>query len=213
MTLEQIKTLGGGFDVSHHNVDDRGTPIDWQAAKTAGYQFVLIKASDGASFADPRFAENVAGARAAGFAVGAYHFLRPGKDAAAQATHFLAQVTAVGIQNLDLGAAVDVEGPDDDPGAWTRISRQTRLLKVQHCLTPVEAAFPDPALIYCIPQWWAHNLGSDTDFSAHPHWAASPSSIPDLRGTTWAAWTLWQFKFTGTVPGVGFKSVDLDRTA
>ncbi len=212
MNQDEIRALGVGMDVSHHNVDNRGAPIDWDAVLAAGFKFVLIKATDGETYVDPQFANNVNGAAAAGLVVGAYHFLRPGHDAGIQAASFLAQVDAVGRENLPLGAAVDVEDPDDDPGSWQRIDRATRILKVAHWLEPVEAIFPDLPLIYCIPHWWALEFGTEGDFSGHPLWAASPSGTPDLRGTTWQNWTVWQFNFTGTVPGIGHKSVDLDRT-
>ena len=212
MNREEIRALGVGVDVSHHNVDGRGAPLDWNAVLAAGFKFAIVKATDGVGFVDPAFADNVNGAVAAGITVGAYHFLRPGEDAAAQADLFLAQVDAVGTENLALGAAVDVEDPDDDPGAWDRIPHATRILKVQHWLQPVEAVFPDRPLIYCIPHWWAQRFGLAGDFSGHPLWAASPGRTPDLSGTTWQEWTIWQFKFIGTVPGIGVKSVDLDRT-
>ncbi|MCW3096932.1 MAG: lysozyme [Chthonomonadaceae bacterium] len=212
MNREEIRALGAGVDVSHHNVDGRGAPIDWVAVLPAGFKFALVKATDGAGFVDPEFSANVHGAVAAGLVVGAYHLLRPGEDAVAQANLFLAQVRAVGIENLALGAAVDVEDPDDDPGAWDRISHSVRLLKVQHWLKPVEAVFPDRPLIYCIPHWWAQHFGLAADFSGYPLWAASPNQTPDLSGTTWQEWTIWQFNFIGTVPGIGVKSVDLDRT-
>jgi lysozyme len=209
---DEIRALGVGVDISHHNVDNRGAAIDWNAVLAAGFKFALVKATDGPNFVDPQFVNNVQGAVAAGLVVGAYHFLRPGADAAAQAASFLAQVDAVGVENLALGAAVDVEDPDDDPGAWNRIPNETRILKVSHWLQPVEAVFPDKPLIYCIPHWWAQMFGTAGDFSGHPLWAASPGGTPNLHGTTWTEWTIWQFNFFGTVPGLGFKSVDLDRT-
>ena len=58
-----------GIDISSHNGD-----IDFGALKQAGIDFVLIKASEGSSFKDPRFYTNIARARKAGLKVSAYHF-------------------------------------------------------------------------------------------------------------------------------------------
>jgi GH25 family lysozyme M1 (1,4-beta-N-acetylmuramidase) len=205
---------GIGVDVSHHNVDDRGASIDWNAVKVAGYSFAFIKASDGATYRDPKFLESVQGALNAGLAVGAYHFLRPGPQADAQAANFLAQITAAGGAGFfKLGAAVDVEDPDDDPGSWNPLSQEDRVAKVEHWLSLVEPVFGSKATIYCIPQWWAQKLGSVDALADNPLWAASPGRDPSVDGTQWSEYAIWQYSFIGTVPGIGHKSVDLDRAA
>lgn len=65
--------------------------IDWKQVREAGISFVFIKASQGSSLEDPKFAENVQGAKAAGLLVGAYHFLGAASAAAArqEAKHFV----------------------------------------------------------------------------------------------------------------------------
>ena len=42
-----------GVDVSHHQGG-----IDWRALRASGVRFAYIKATEGAHFRDPRFAEN-----------------------------------------------------------------------------------------------------------------------------------------------------------
>lgn len=89
-----------GIDVSHHQ-----GAIDWQAAAADGVRFAWIKATEGGDWVDPRFAENWAGAGAAGVPRGAYHFFtfcRPGAD---QAAHFLATLPP----GSALPPAVDLE--------------------------------------------------------------------------------------------------------
>jgi lysozyme len=203
---------GIGVDVSHHNVDDRGAPIDWNAVKAAGFSFALIKASDGASYRDPKFLENVLGAKNAGLEIAAYHFLRPTTQAIDQANNFLAQINAAGGPDVfTIGTAVDVEDPDDAPGSWNPLSQQERIDKAGHWLQAVEPTFDFKPMIYCIPGWWARNFGLAGDFSDHPLWAASPGADPDLTGTTWASYAVWQYSFIGSVAGIGHKSVDLNR--
>lgn len=78
---------GAGFDiaidVSHHQ-----GAIDWLRVREAGILIAMIKATEGATFVDPRFfAANRAQAVHAGIAVIPYHFLRPGR-VAEQVKHF-----------------------------------------------------------------------------------------------------------------------------
>lgn len=91
------------LDISRYQ-DARG-PIDWQRVAAAGIAAVYVKATEGTTYVNPSLAGDVAGARGAGFEVGAYHFLRGG-DGSAQADHFLATVAGL---DLTLPAAVDVE--------------------------------------------------------------------------------------------------------
>lgn len=60
-----------GIDISAHN----GT-IDFGKVKKAGYDFVIIKATEGTDFKDSMFSDNLRRAREAGLKVGAYHFFR-----------------------------------------------------------------------------------------------------------------------------------------
>lgn len=76
------------IDVSAHQ-----GAIDWAAVPVPA----IVKATEGRTFTDPRFAENLAGAIGAGKLFGVYHFLTSTSDGAAQATHFL---DTVGFRSL-----------------------------------------------------------------------------------------------------------------
>ena len=76
-----------GVDVSHHQ-----GPIDWRAVAGDGVAFAYVKASQGSRNQDPLFAANWQGARAAGLAVGAYHYFTFCRSGSAQAANFLAAV-------------------------------------------------------------------------------------------------------------------------
>ncbi|MBR2154153.1 MAG: glycoside hydrolase family 25 protein [Bacteroidaceae bacterium] len=61
-----------GIDVSNHQGE-----ISWSdVARDKNIRFVYIKASEGATFKDGRYKENVKGARKNGILVGSYHFIR-----------------------------------------------------------------------------------------------------------------------------------------
>lgn len=64
-----------GVDVSHWQGD-----IDFEALKRQGYEFAMIKATQGTWFVDPKLSQNVARCEAAGMAHGLYHFLDPVQD-------------------------------------------------------------------------------------------------------------------------------------
>jgi lysozyme len=58
-----------GIDVSENN-----GVVDWQAVKNAGIEFAIIRSSYGKNSKDEMFSRNVAGAKAVGLKVGAYHY-------------------------------------------------------------------------------------------------------------------------------------------
>ena len=64
-----------GVDVSHWQGD-----IDFEQLRRQGYEFAMIKATQGTWFVDPKLSQNVARCEAAGMAHGLYHFLDPVQD-------------------------------------------------------------------------------------------------------------------------------------
>ncbi|QKE85656.1 GH25 family lysozyme [Arthrobacter sp. NEB 688] len=93
-----------GIDVSAHQ-----GPVDWAAVAADDVDAVYLKASEGGTFEDPRFAENWAGARAAGLEVGAYHFFTLCKDGDEQARNLLGRLREVGADDTALPPVVDLE--------------------------------------------------------------------------------------------------------
>lgn len=94
-----------GLDVSHHQ-----GAIAWPTVQNEGFAFAYVKATEGATYRDPRFLANVREAHAAGLAVGAYHFFTFCRGGADQAANVLAVVTADdAAPALSLPLAVDVE--------------------------------------------------------------------------------------------------------
>ena len=52
-------------------------PVNWAAVKAAGISFAFVKSTESTGYVNPYYARDVAGARAAGVVVGAYHFAQP----------------------------------------------------------------------------------------------------------------------------------------
>jgi hypothetical protein len=116
-------------DVSHHDRDRRGAPLDWRAitATTGQGEVMCARASYGDPnvFAPPtrHFAEFMAGAAAAGYSCrGGYHNLIRGDAAsiARQVDHFRRQLDLHGTE----WAMADIEPYDElrDNGLWPRWS-------------------------------------------------------------------------------------------
>lgn len=72
-----------GIDISHHN-----KTIDFNKVKASGIDTVIIKATEGGSYIDPKFLEHYNSAKNKGFNIGFYHFLYEESDPIRQAEFF-----------------------------------------------------------------------------------------------------------------------------
>jgi GH25 family lysozyme M1 (1,4-beta-N-acetylmuramidase) len=200
-----------GIDVSHWQ-----NTIDWRkVADSEKADFVIVKATEGKRYVDPKFATNVAGAAAEGLTVGAYRVATPKAetaDARAEADHFLAVAAP---QRGHVISALDIELSHVPNGmkagtleAWTKawMLRVTNRLGVR-------------PMLYGSVSMFADKLGNSTWFAdnGYPLWLArwGPITYP-LPANNWqgAGWTVWQWDVTGpgTVPGIT-TSIDRDRYA
>lgn len=90
-----------GLDLSAHN-----GVVDFESVRSSGVDFVILKASEGATVRDRRFADNMARALKSGLRVGAYHFFRFDVPGHLQALNFQ---DAVRGRRLDFPLIIDVE--------------------------------------------------------------------------------------------------------
>ena len=204
-TPSATPTTLDGIDVSYH----QGT-IDWSQVAAAGKRFAFVRASAGTLTADPAHATNRAGARAAGLAVGSYHYANPDtapNDASNEASWFLQNAT---IGSGDLIPELDFEVSNGlDPAALTAWA--------QTWLSQVSAATGVRPIIYTNANFWSTSI-ADTDWFARNGytvlWIANwtTANAPTVPAGNWGAsgWTFWQHSSTGTVPGIS-GPVDLDR--
>jgi lysozyme len=189
-------TTTSGVDVSYHN----GT-INWTQVKNAGYEFAIIRISDGTGFHDPQFATNWAGAHAAGLVRGIYQFFRPSEDVAAQADMVIAAVATPAPG--DLPPVIDVE-------ATGNLSPAGVAAKVRTWVDRVKAATGIDPIIYTGKFFWRDQVGGPTSFAGNPLWIAQYTTLcPDLT-SPWNTWAFWQYSETGKVPGIS-GGIDLDR--
>ncbi len=130
-----------GIDVSNH----QGL-IDWRRVAADDVSFAIIKATEGGDWVDKSFARNIAAARKAGLAVGAYHFFTFCRPALEQAKNFIATVPS--DESL-LPPVVDIEFHGNCP---ERPSPEELHADLTAFLEPVEAHFGKPAIIYLIDE-------------------------------------------------------------
>jgi hypothetical protein len=147
---------------------------------TAGLGFVMVKATEGTGYVNPRHAAQVAHARAAGLVVGHYHFARPG-SVTAQAAYFLQHA---GTQAGDV-LALDWEDagvPDQDKDTW-----------IKHVQS---SAAHHRVLLYCNRDFWLNR--DHTSFCGDGLWIADPGA-PAGHPRVSHAWTFHQYSSSGGV--------------
>ncbi len=177
--------------------------IDWGKVKAAGYDFAMIKATQGRGegaatrllrrFTDGKFKRNIEAAAKAGLAYGVYHYMTAQSEyeAMEEAEYFCA-VIAPYRKHITLWAAVDVESEmylsDIAPGTLTEIVKQFMLTVKKRGFKPmlytnpnyIKYRFPDGA------------FDGDEIWLAH-YGVAKPMAVPNTR--------IWQ-KGTDRVSGV-----------
>lgn len=190
-----------GIDVSYAQ-----GKIDWAGAAAEGVEFAMVKASQGrlladpdsGPFPDPRFAENVRGASAAGIPVGVYHYLCAGttEEAEAEADFFLG-VIAPYRKQISLWAVCDAEEEKYLPR-----DRETLGALVDAFLTRVAAAGWKP-MLYSNPDFLTYRL---PDMRRYDLWLAYWGTT-EARALSYDP-KIWQY---GTDAVANMRVVDVNR--
>lgn len=156
--------------------------IDWGTIKGIGANFAYIDASASASARDPRFTENLRGARQAGLQAGALHRYDPCQPADVQAANF---VTTVPRDPDLLPPAVELDTTGDS------------------CLIPVSDAKVESELMTFLNQLETHTgrptilkltekFEDEYGIAARIDrnlWLVSDRFQPDYAGRPWTMWT------------------------
>lgn len=191
-----------GVDVSSH----QGS-IDWQAVAADGIDFAIVRAgnrgyTEGALYADERFAENIDGAAAAGLDTGVYFFsqaITP-EEAREEADFVLEQLAG---RNLSLPVTFDHEPVSDSTGRANNLAGTELAACARAFCERIEQAGYD-TMIY----------GNKQDI------ARFGASVPDDRPVWFAEYdvaqptgqfdfVMWQYTNGGTVAGIP-TNVDLN---
>jgi lysozyme len=172
-----------GVDVSAHQGQ-----IDWDALSRSNVRFAYIKATEGTSYVDPRFAANWRGAGHAGIRQGAYHRFSICRSPQAQANNFF---RAVPRTYGALPPAVDVENMDGC-GSHSVNARD----QIEDFLDLLEHHYGVRPILYVTRQF------HEAHASAFPHerfWLRSLYAAPDFRA---GQWVIWQHHEAARRPGI-----------
>ncbi len=178
-----------GIDVSHHN-----GIINWK--QVPDVEFVYIKATEGATYVDPLYLQNIRGARARKFRVGAYHYFRTTSSVQKQFENYQKHVKK---SDIDLIPIVDVE----ECKKWSAtqfqdsLMRFIQLVKSHYGKAPMIYSVNTFYNKYCVPRFNNYHLmigryGNDKPF---------------IKGK--GTYTIWQKSQTGKLSGIP-KCVDVD---
>ena len=188
-----------GIDVSKFQGD-----IDWNAVASSGVKFAWIKATEGGDRADERFQANWTGAKAAGVAHGAYHFVywcRPPMEEMA----FFEQNAPV--EDDALPPVLDVEATPTSKTCHRHLTQEGAIADMRVMLQEMERHYGKRPVIYTTVDFYEAIL-SDGAFSDYPIWVRSTKHHPAVKYGS-RAWAFWQYQSDGQTPGIN-GNVDRD---
>ena len=176
-----------GVDVSHYQGE-----ISWEVLAAEDLDFAYIKATEGSSFVDDRFAQNWEESSKTTLYTGAYHFFSFDSAGATQAAHYIATVGELSGRLLPV---VDVEYYGDK---WTNPpEKETVVKELQDMLSILEEEYGKKPMLYTTYEVYYKYLAED--FREYPLWIRNVYFSPDvdMRGD----WTMWQYSDTETLNG------------
>lgn len=200
-----------GVDVSHYQGD-----IDWNVLSQENIRFAYIKATEGSSHVDNRFAKNWQAARETDLAVGAYHFFSFDSPGESQAANFIQCVEQATVSERSTQAetaeqtavlsmlppVVDVEyygdkkiNPPVPEAVQTELQTFLNLIEDHYGKTPV---------IYSTEEVWDRYLKGH--FDSYPLWIRNVYTYPAND----ADWTFWQYSNRHRLQGYSGEEVYID---
>jgi GH25 family lysozyme M1 (1,4-beta-N-acetylmuramidase) len=188
----EVRICAPGATVAGVDVSEFNGTVNWPAVKQAGNAFGIARISDSLSRADPTFATNWNGIKAAGMIRGAYQFFRPSQSASAQAQRVIDAVGRLGPG--DLPAILDAEERSGRSNAEIIAGMRT-------WLDLVEKGTGKRPIIYTADFFWS-TLSGTAEFAAYPLWVANYQVTCPFVPSTWNKWLMWQTGDTGRVPGI-----------
>lgn len=188
LTGRERTPLLAGFSVHGIDVSAYQGRIDWAEVARHAVRFAFIKASEGGSLQDPRFARNWRAARAAGICRGAYHYFRPERSGAEQARLF---IRTVPLGPGDLPPVLDVEAAQFHDVAVMRrdVATWLRLVESHYGVRPI---------LYTNHGFYRRHLAGH--FDDYPLWLAHYEV--DRPALPASKWIIWQHSDEAYVPGI-----------
>ena len=184
-----------GIDVARYQGD-----IDWQTVSKEKILFVYIKATEGKTYTDPKFHQNIKGAQKAGLKVGAYHFFRMTSGAREQFNHFYSQVSKY---KLDLIPMIDVEVPPKEVKSIKQVQDSLDVF-----IKLVTQKYGKKPMIYGTQRSYNTYCAKPKYNNLHLYIGRYGPNAPEIKGE--GTYTIWQYSENGKINGIP-KAVDLCR--
>ena len=195
-----------GIDVSNW----QGT-IDWNEVSNDGQVYAWAKASEGMTYQDPQFDNNMTNGLNAGVVMGAYHFARPDNNLASEdASNFLSTAGAY-IGSGFLPPVLDLENPYSGGQAivLSNIFTSNELSNwALEWMTIIETQTGITPIIYVNGNYANYLNSSVNTFGL---WFAQPDELltPPVNIGDWNDWQFKQYSWWGEIPGI-IGDVDLN---
>ncbi|OAQ65551.1 N,O-diacetyl muramidase [Purpureocillium lilacinum] len=151
-----------GFDISHYQ-----TNVDFLAAYGSGARFVIVKATEGGTFIDPKFQGHTDDAVNAGFVHGAYHFARPSSSSGSQqADFFLANGGTWVADGMTLPGMLDLENNPSGSQCYG-LSQSDMVNWIVDFVDTYSGSTGRFPMIYTTNNWWNTCTGDYSGFSGY----------------------------------------------
>ena len=191
-TFNAVSQSYVGIDVSHHQ-----GKILWEEVAKEKINFVYIKATEGATYIDPCFHDNMKGAIESGLQVGAYHYFRMTSSAMEQFYNFK---KALEGYTMSLVPMIDVETSDGKPVKELQDSLNVfiKLIKEEYGCPPMIYGTQRSYNTYCAPRYNNYHL----------YIGRYGTNEPEIKGA--GTYTIWQYTESAKIKGIS-KPVDMCR--
>lgn len=193
-----------GIDVSRWQGD-----VDWELVVLSGKTFAFVKATEGMTYTDPKFHQNMKQGTKAGMIMGAYHFARPDNNTPLQdATNYLNAMGPYFGENT-LPPALDLENPGNGTNLSELYTSEALTKWALEWLSIVESKTGYTPIVYTNGFYAAY---LQPEINQYDLWIAKPGTSPSDPPTNigvWNDWAIKQYTWEGQVDGInGF--VDLN---
>lgn len=176
-----------GIDVSHYQGD-----IDWQRLGNEKIDFAFIKATEGSSYVDEKFAENWRAAEQTDLYIGAYHFFSFDSEGRIQADWY---IQTVGELSGRLAPVVDVEYYGDKEA--NPPSKEQVTVQLKDFLNALEEHYLIKPIIYTT--YTVYHRYIEDEFQEYPLWIRNVYYSPDIDLN--GKWQFWQYTDRAVLEG------------
>lgn len=168
-----------GVDVSAYQGE-----IDFKELAKNDIDFCFIKATEGSSFVDKKFAQNYTNAQKTNLYIGAYHFFSFESSGKQQADHFIKNV---GTINNMLPPVVDLEFYGDY--FKNKPSKQDVQKELNDFLSAIYKHYKKLPIIYATKESYDDYLSGE--YKEYDIWIRNVINYPSLSDEK--KWTFWQY--------------------